>query len=287
MNNNLRTTLTWLPALLAVALLTGCNGSGDEEYAGRMAAEHAGDRPVASGAAATEPAGEVVDEAVVYATIDGRPVTGFLARPSAGDPGGPALIVIQEWWGLNENIRAMARRLAGEGYTALAVDLYLGEVAEDSQRARELMSAAMEDEAELEENLRQAQRYLRETVGASKVGSIGWCFGGGWSLRTALLLPGKIDATVIYYGRVVTNPEQLAALETPILGIFGAEDSGIPVEGVRAFEKALADLGKEATVRIYEGAAHAFANPSGTRYDAEAAEQAWAETLAFLNQHLR
>jgi carboxymethylenebutenolidase len=199
----------------------------------------------------------------------------------------PGLIVIQEWWGLNDNIRAMADRLAGEGYLALAVDLYGGEVAEDRDKAMQLMQAAMNESAALEENLRQAYAYLEEEAGAPRIGTIGWCFGGGWSLNTALLLPDKVDATVIYYGRLVTDREALAKLGMPILGVFGAEDQGIPVESVKEFEAALDSLGKEAQIRIYEGADHAFANPSGTRYQPEAAADAWEKTIAFFNQHLK
>jgi carboxymethylenebutenolidase len=267
-------------------LCSGCGGSGDADYAGRMAHEHAGDRPAASGAATAAPAAAVQEEAVEYATVGGRTVSGFLARPQGAAQGGPAVIVIQEWWGLNDNIRAMARRLAGEGYTALAVDLYAGEVADSPERARELMSAAQEREGELEENLRQAYRYLTEARGATKIGSIGWCFGGGWSLRAALLHPDGLDAAVIYYGRLITDREQLAPLRVPILGLFGAEDEGIPVDGVREFQKVLEDLGKDVTIQIYEGADHAFANPSGTRYNEPAAEDAWRRTLAFLGEHL-
>jgi len=263
-----------------------CGASGDGDYADRMAAEHAGDRPVASGAASVEPAGAVETETVEYATVDDRVVSGFLARPAGAERGGPAVIVIQEWWGLNDNVRAMARRLAGEGYTALAVDLYAGQVAEDPQRARELMMDAMGREGELEENLRQAYRYLSEARGATRIGTIGWCFGGGWSLRTALLYPNDIAATVIYYGRLVTDREQLATLRMPILGFFGAEDRGIPVESVREFEAALEQLGKHAEIHVYEGADHAFANPSGTHYNAEAAEDAWSRTIAFLAENL-
>jgi carboxymethylenebutenolidase len=148
------------------------------------------------------------------------------------------------------------------------------------------MSASMEREAELEDNLRQAYAFLTEEAGAPRVGVIGWCFGGGWSLRTALMLPGEIDAAVIYYGRLITDREQLKALDAPLLGIFGAEDGGIPIDGVKEFETALNELGKDSQILIYDGAEHAFANPSGTRYDAEAAEDAWAETLAFLEEHL-
>ena len=180
----------------------------------------------------------------------------------------------------------MARQLAGEGYLALAVDLYGGEVASDRDGAYALMQAAMTDPEALKDNLRQAHAYLT-AQGAAKVGSIGWCFGGGWSLQTALALPGELDAAVIYYGRVVTERDQLATLTTPILGHFGSEDQGIPIDGVREFEKLLGELAKNASIHVYDGADHAFANPSGTRYQAEAAEQAWQRTLTFFGQHLK
>jgi carboxymethylenebutenolidase len=276
----------WVAAL--AASMAGCGASGDADYAARMAAEHAGDRPVAAAAAAPDPAVVAIEEAsVVYARLDGTAVTGFLARPPGPTAGKPGILVIQEWWGLNDNIRAMARRLAGDGYVALAVDLYEGKVAEDPERARELMSAAMEREARLEENLRGAWRYLKDDLGAGRTGTIGWCFGGGWSLRAALALGDGIDATVIYYGRLVTDAGSLAALRAPVLGIFGSVDQGIPLESVREFERALQELGKPAEIHVYEGASHAFANPSGTAYDAEAAEDAWEKTRAFLGRHLR
>lgn len=274
-----------LPVLCAMAL--GCGGSTESDYADRMATEHAGDRPVPSGAASVEPAAAIEEQTVEYATVDGQPVQGFLARPAGAEGGGPAIIVIQEWWGLNDNIRAMARRLAGEGYTALAVDLYQGQVAEDPERARELMSQSMEREPQLEDNLRQAYDYLVRETGATKVASIGWCFGGGWSLRTALMLRKNIAACVVYYGHLPTDKETLSALGSPLIGFFGAEDGGIPVDTVHAFEQTLGELGKDAEIHIYPGADHAFANPSGTRYNAEAAEDAWNKTLVFLNDHLR
>ena len=166
------------------------------------------------------------------------------------------------------------------------MDLYAGEVAEDRDGARALMSSAMENAESLEENLRQAHAYL-ETRGATAVGSIGWCFGGGWSLQTALMLGDELDAAVIYYGRVVTDKTELETLETPILGLFGALDQGIPVESVEAFETALDELGKDAEIHIYDDADHAFGNPSGSRYQAEAAEDAWTKTLAFFAEHLK
>ena len=270
-------------ALLIAAVLTFACGS-DDDYADRMAEEHKDDTPVASPAAQPEPATAVETERVSYATVGEEEVTGFLARPTAAE-GAPGVIVIQEWWGLNENIESMTRQLAGEGYLALAVDLYGGQVASDRDGARALMQAAMGDPEALKDNLRQAHAYLT-AQGAPKVGSIGWCFGGGWSLQTAIELPGELDAAVIYYGRVVTERDQLATLTTPVLGHFGSEDQGIPLDGVREFEKLLGELGKDASVHVYEGADHAFANPSGTRYQAEAAELAWKRTLTFFEQHL-
>jgi len=122
---------------------------------------------------------------------------------------------------------------------------------------------------------------------APRVGVIGWCFGGHWSLQTALILHGDTNGAVIHYGRFVTDPEELKVLDMPLPGIFSAEDRGIPVENVRAFEKALGDLGKDAEIRVYEGAEYAFANPSGTRYKEDAAADAWEKTTDFFRKHLR
>ena len=257
----------------------------DTEYVDKMADEHQGDSTKASGAGADAP--DLGGEDVVYAQIDGKEVSGFLVRPEAPLAGNPSVLVIHEWWGLNDNVRDMARKLAGEGYIALAVDLYEGQVAESGESAREIMSAAMENDGRLEDNLRQAYGYLEAVESAERVGSIGWCFGGGWSLRTALLHPESLDAAVIYYGRLVTDGDELAKLQVPVLGLFGSEDGGIPVEMVRAFETAMNEAGKDVEIHIYEGADHAFANPTGNRYQAEAAEQAWAETTQFLSRHLK
>jgi carboxymethylenebutenolidase len=136
------------------------------------------------------------------------------------------------------------------------------------------------------ENIRQAYQFLELTAGAPSIGSLGWCFGGGWSLNTALLFPDQLDATVIYYGQVTDDEAKLEPMNVPILGIFGAEDKGIPVESVRGFEQALENLRKDYEIEVYPGVGHAFANPSGNNYNAEAADQAWQRTVAFLNRHL-
>jgi carboxymethylenebutenolidase len=229
----------------------------------------------------------VVTERVEYARVDATPVSGFLARPADATDNLPGVILIHEWWGLNDNIRAMAEQVAGHGYVALAVDLYGGKIAQNAVEARELVGLSMKNSAAIEENLRQAYSYLTTEAGAVRVGTLGWCFGGGWSLNTALLMPANIDATVIYYGRLVTDPERLNSLGMPVLGIFGSEDRGIPLESVNTFDAAMRELGKDVTIKVYEGARHAFANPSGQNYDPQAADDAWALTVSFLDSHLR
>lgn len=272
-----------LPLLLAVAL-TACGS--DPDYADEMREQHDGETPAASGMTDGADVLAVAAERVEYATVDGEAVTGYFARPEAGRDSLPGLIVIQEWWGLNENVEAMARRFAAEGYQALAVDLYGGEVAETPDGAMQLMQAAMEREGALTDNLRQAHAFLTE-AGAPRVGTVGWCFGGMWSLRTALALPEAIDATVIYYGRPVTDAGRLGALTMPVLALFGGADESIPPSTVEAFESALTRAGVRNEVVVYPGAAHAFANPSGQAYDPEAAADAWARTTAFFDAYLR
>ena len=264
-----------------------CSGSGGDDFEDRVASEHSGDRPVASPGSQNEPAGPIEEREVVYATLDGDEVRGFLATPAEGGGHAPGILVIHEWWGLNDNIRSMARQLAGEGYAALAVDLYDGQVADEPQAARALMSATRERTERLQDNMRQAHTYLREQLGADRIGVIGWCFGGAWSLRTALLLGDQVDATVIYYGFLITDPAELEPLRSPVLGLFGDKDGSIPVDTVRAFESAVQQVGRPITIHVYEGAGHAFANPSGTRYDEAAAGDAWAKTSAFLGSHLK
>jgi carboxymethylenebutenolidase len=269
-----------LQLLLTIVLATFLSGglAAAEDYAAAMAREHAGDLPVA-GAAGGAPAEGIHGERIWR---DG--LRGYLARPEGVPRAG--LIVLHEWWGLNDNILEMTRRLAAEGYLVLAVDLYDGEVAADGDEARALMSAAMNDPGRIDDQLREAYRWLREEGPVGSVGSIGWCLGGALSLRTALLLPEELDAAVIYYGRVETDAALLAPLMMPILGIFGGRDRGIPVALAREFEANLQLLGKDAEIIVYEHADHAFANPSGTRYDPDAAADAWQRTLTFFREHL-
>lgn len=256
----------------------------NDDYGERVAEAHADDTPSANIDADEE---TVHAETRDYATLDGEPVSGYLARPRTGSGPFPAVVLIHEWWGLNDNIRAMARRFADAGYVALAVDLYEGETAQRPNRARALMEQAMARTDRLERNIEQAFYYLDVMPSTARIGSVGWCFGGGWSLRTALMFPEELDASVIYYGELETDADRLAPLDVPILGLFGSEDSVVPTETVREFGQVLTELEKPHEIHIYEGAGHAFANPSGENYESDTAARAWAETTAFLNRYLK
>lgn len=228
-------------------------------------------------------------EVVTYGIIGETPLTGYLAQPADADPDIPlpGIIVIQEWWGLNENIEAMTRHLAAEGYSALAVDLYDDQIADTPDDARALVQAALADPDRLTQNVVAAYSYLTETMAAPMVASLGWCFGGTWSLNTALALPDQLDAAVIYYGGgITTDEDSLATLEMPIQGHFGLLDSNPSPETVQEFEQALDGLGKDAEIYQYANAGHAFANPSGTKYNEAAAELAWDRTVRFLKETL-
>lgn len=284
--------------LTAMALTAGCGGN-NGEYSDDMAEQHAGETPEAT-AAARQPIIPVDGSAVSYATTDaGETITGYVAAPARPDSvleargldpttaTLPGLIVIHEWWGLNDNIRTATRRLAGEGYRALAVDLYRGATAETPDGARDLMQTAMASPEDMLANLEAAAEFLRTEGNAPRIGIMGWCFGGGMALNGAIAQPEALDAVVVYYGRIRdAERAELDALKMPILGHFGEADNSIPMDNVRAFEQMLNDLDKNAEIYTYAGAGHAFANPSGQNYDLEAAAAAWDRTTRFLRDAL-
>ena len=200
----------------------------------------------------------------------------------------PAVVMIHEWWGLNDHIKDMADELASEGYVVLATDLY-GEVAADPNRARELSSSVREDPERAVSNLQSAVQYLASlpNVNSSRIASLGWCFGGGQSLQLALNSEqNPLAATVIYYGDLVNNTSELSKIKWPVLGIFGDQDQSIPVESVNTFEQALNETGITNEIYIYPGVGHAFANPSGDNYAPEETVDAWEKTLAFLKKYV-
>lgn len=264
---------------------TAADTQAGRDTAEAMSREHADDSTNPSEAAEIEPARSVDSETLPYADVGDELVYGYLAYPSGVTEPLPAIIMIHEWWGLNDNIRAMANRLAAEGYMVLAVDLYDGEIAANAGAARVKMLQVVENPERARDNLRQAMEFLN-VAGAPAIASLGWCFGGGWSLNTAMLFPGELDAAVVYYGQLTADDEKLAAIDAPLLGLFGAIDRGITVESVNAFQAALRRLRKQHEIHIYPGVGHAFANPTGENYNREAAEDAWQRTLEFLAVNL-
>jgi len=207
---------------------------------------------------------------------------GYLAKPAI-DGKYPGVIMIHEWWGLNDNIKQMAEKLASHGYVAFAVDLYDGQVGTTADEARQLRTSF--EQSQWTENMNTAVSYLKENHSPSSLGSIGWCFGGAQSLNLALNNE-DIDATVIYYGQLVTDTEELSKINWPVLGIFAELDNGIPPETVNQFEYALNEVGVENDITIYPGVNHAFANPSGDRYAPEESKDAWQKTLKFFEDNL-
>src|SRR5688500_2422926 len=203
---------------------------------------------------------------------------GYLALPEGPGPH-PAVIVIHEWWGLNDHIRHWADRLAADGYAAVAVDLYGGKVATTPEEAMVFMKGV--DEARAKEVLAAAHAFLAADprVSASKRGVIGWCFGGGWSLQHAIATP-DLDAAVLYYGRLVEDEAELKKIKAPVLAIFGDKDKSIPTEAVQRFEATMKQAGRSIAVQRYD-AEHAFANPSSPRYEQAAASDAWEKTRSF------
>ncbi|HEY9183448.1 MAG TPA: dienelactone hydrolase family protein, partial [Gammaproteobacteria bacterium] len=249
--------------------------------------EHEAPTPTPAAATEAAPAQPVLEQDLAYGEGVRSNLVGFLALPADAAEPLPGVIVIHEGWGLDDNIKAMTRRLASEGYVALAVDLYGGQTADTPERAQELMIALLNEPEVARRNLSQAYDYLDKYAFAPRIASIGWDLGGSWALQTALLFPDMLDAVVMYYGQVDTNSDRLATLEMPLLGFFGGEDASIPIRDVQAFRTTLGQLGKNAEVLIVPGVGHAFANPSGGSFDQRAADEAWAKTLAFLEHNLK
>lgn len=226
----------------------------------------------------------LITETVEYEDTDGEVLMGYLARPDGGDAQ-PGIIVLQEWWGLNDHIKDVTRRFAEQGYVALAPDLYKGVVATEPDEARKLVM-----ELDMAEAVREIQRAVgflleQEYVAGEKTGIVGFCMGGRLVLMTALQ-EERLGASVAFYGSPLA-PEQAPETKSPILGLYGSADSGIPVEGVNAMGEALTEAGIENEIHIYDGAQHAFFNDTReSSYDAEAAADAWEKTLAWFNTYL-
>ena len=211
--------------------------------------------------------------------------SGFLVVPDK--PGQyPGLIVVHEWWGLNDWVKEQSEKLAEQGYVVLAVDLYRGKTSADPSEAHELMRGLPQDRAI--RDMQAAYDYLaaRKDVKPGRIASIGWCMGGGLALQLAIHQP-RLAAVVVNYGALPTDPNDMQQIGAAVLGNFGADDKGITPADVQAFEKTMKGLNRRIDVKVYPGAGHAFENPNNTNgYRPEAAADAWKRTLAFLHSVL-
>lgn len=221
---------------------------------------------------------------VTIITEAGRQVSGALALPPGLKPGDkvPSVLLLHEWWGLNDEMKAFAGALASEGYLVLAADLYGGLVATDAATAR--FQSRNVNEAEAVDTMISWGAWLRAHEAATdKLGTIGLGAGGGWGLRASMSM--TVDAAVIYYGNVTRSAEELRGLKGPVLGHFGSRDMYISTEMVARFQGEMTRAGRIARVNWYD-ADHAFANPASARYDAEDATIAWGRTLEFFKSYL-
>lgn len=224
-------------------------------------------------------------EKVSLALPGGQSAGAYLALPpDLGEGKAPAVVLIHEWWGLNDQIKAVAAELAEQGFIALAVDLYGGKLGTTREEANALRLAMAPGVAT--QTLTGWIDWLRQHPSSTgKVATLGWCFGGGWSLNASLATP--VDGTVIYYGNVAKTAAELEPLSAPVLGHFGTLDGSINEEMVGGFERAMAAAGKQDLLTVHWYTAdHAFANPTGARYDEDDAALAWSRTLAFLHRTL-
>ena len=210
---------------------------------------------------------------------------GLLYLPSTPGPH-PALIVIHEWWGLNDWIKHEAAGFAAHGYVALAVDLYHGQVATDPETAHELSRGLPQDQGVRDLTSALAWLAKRKDVDPSRIGAVGWCMGGGYAMQLAIAAP-TLKAVAINYGALATDPAALARIHAAVLGNFGGQDRGIPPTAVHAFEAAMQSLGHPVDAKIYPDAGHAFENPNNAAgYRAADAADALARIDGFFQKEL-
>ncbi len=217
--------------------------------------------------------------------LNGHEAPGYLAVPESGS--GPATIVLQEWWGLEDHIRGVCDRLAGAGFVSLAPDLYRGETTTEPDEAEQKMMALSMDQAE--QDMGAAVDYLaaHDASEGEGVGSIGFCLGGGLSVWAASANQ-KVDAVVTYYYVMPHGKPDFSKIDAPVLGHFGTADDFVSVDDARGLEQELSDAGVKVDFEFYEGAGHAFFNDTnrlGT-YDPQAAERSWERSVQFLRSHL-
>jgi carboxymethylenebutenolidase len=233
--------------------------------------------------AATEAGLEIKTETVTFKGNGDLP--GYLARPTA-EGSYPGVIVIQEWWGVDDHIKDLTERFARQGYVALAPDLYRGEVAKEPSDAQRLVMTVQLDQAFLD--IQGAVDYLNQqefVAPKNKVGVVGFCFGGGLAMMMSYRGTG-VGAVAVFYGNSRPTDTDLQNVKVPIIGFFGDQDRGFPAETINHWADVLKSAGKINQMTIYKGAPHAFFNNTRPSYRNLAVEDSWAKTLAWFENYL-
>ena len=226
---------------------------------------------------------------ISYKRPDGGSVNGYLAEPKGGSSA-PAMVVIQEWWGLNDQIKGVADKLAGAGYRALVPDLYRGKVAVEANEAEHLMTNLNFGDA-AGQDIRGAVQYLKAS-GSRKTGVTGFCMGGALTLLSVVNVP-EADAGVVWYGFPPLEYIDASKIKAPLLAHWATEDVPFPIAKVGELEQKLQAAGVKFEFHRYK-AKHAFANETADskklpilKYDPEAAALAWRRTMDFLAKNLK
>jgi carboxymethylenebutenolidase len=289
-----------MDAKTVLALLAGCTalaaggcgspdgGQDDGAAQGEPAAVPAAPEAPAAAPQATQTGAEVplVEQNLAYGEAANTNLVGYLVMPADAVEPLPGVIVIHGEAGLDEETRALTRRLASERYIALAVDLYAGASGRD-ERDTATRAGALVEQAEVTlGNIRQANDYLTKYAFVPSVAVIGMASGGSWALRAGIAMPDELDAIVMYYGQIITESAALSQISAPLLGHFAGLDEAIPAADARFFRTRLREEGKRGEISIYPNARPGFANTASAAYDPTAAAEAWRRTVEFLDLNL-
>lgn len=273
--------------MLAVSACTSGDAPGTTDTSGNGSASPSAATPATgaspAGIVGDEVALEVVAENLPYAEVNDSLTYGYFAFPANMVDPLPAVLVVHDRWGLNDDVRATVERLAAGGYIVLGVDLFAGQSAETLSEARELEIGVVEDRATAQENIKQAIEFVRMSSAPPSVSIVGFGFGGGWALNSAMDLPEELGAAISYYGQVPTDDSEIESLDVPYLGFFSENDRAVPIASARAFSEKASAMSKDVEIRTFADARRGFAEESGDSFDANASQAAWTHMLRFLD----
>jgi carboxymethylenebutenolidase len=215
---------------------------------------------------------------------NGMSYSGYLVAPAGG---GPGVVVIQEWWGLNDHVKDVCDRFAAEGFAALAPDIYQGKLATSPSEAGKLMMALNIQEAEKILNGATQALLSHDSCTSKSAGVVGFCMGGQLAMYAAATNPEQVSACVNFYGIHPRVKPPYAQMKAAVLGLFGEKDSSVDAKAIDELRKELAAAGKSFEFHTYKNVGHAFFNDTRPVYDEESARDAWRRTLEFLRQHVK